>query len=362
MAIGFRAVSAPGTISANGQSLQVTIPATVQPGDGMILVSDISATATHFPLTALGWAQRAGFTTLDGTNTFRVFSKVATIDDPGSQVTLVSSSTVPRGAARLAAWSGTDPGDPIAEIFPKSYTANDDEHTLDPIVTDVADCWLVEVIGSKSPDGNPITSYTRGGTFTVRGAAYSSSVAGQSGREVAIGDDGTAHPISTSIGGEAPWVSDVATNNFGGATIALRPASGVQTVHLVSDIDQGGFTATPALASGATMASRLSDGLDSTYIQTSAAPTGEVYEGRLGLILNPGAGEDLTLRIRVQDSATSSVSREWELFQGVTVIASGTDTTVHADPTWLTFTIDAVDVATIDFDEPVDYRYTLTAS
>jgi hypothetical protein len=311
-------------------------------------------------MAAQGWAARVDLTTADTVNTFRVFSKVATVDDAGAQLTLVSSSPVPRGACRLAAWSGTDPGDPIAEIVASAYGANSVNHTLASLVTDVADCWLVEAVGSKSPAGNPITSYTRSG-LTVRGASYSGASTGQSGREVAIGDDGTAHPITTSIGGGAPWVSDVATSDFAGATIALAPASGVQTVHLVSDIDQGGWIATPALTGGATMAARLSDGADGTYIQTGEAPTAEVYEGRFGLVRNPGAGEGLTVRVRVQDSSASTVSRTLELLQDSVVIADTTDTTVRGAPDYVTLTVTDVEAATIDYDQPLDLRYTVTA-
>jgi hypothetical protein len=358
VAIAYRD-SAGAFISANGQNLSVTIPATVVGGDGLILVADISATATVS--TPSGWAFRDSVVTADTTNTCYIFSRVAAADSAGSTVTLVTSSPVPRGAIAVAAYSGTDPGDPIAEIIGSAFGANSTSHTVSSLVTDAAGQWLVEVIGSKSPVSNPITSYTRSG-LNLRRAVYSGAATGQSAREVAIADDATANTSGATIGGGGPWVSDVATSDFAGFTIALAAASGIQTVHPISDVTTTNWTPNPALTSGLPQASLLSDNADGTYVESSAAPSALVYETQLGTARDPGPGEDLTLTVRIRDVNASSATHLIELRQGGTTIDSLNHTTVVSSWTDVSFTIAAADVAGIDFGQPLSVRLTATAA
>jgi hypothetical protein len=358
MAIAYRD-SAGAVITANGQNLAVTIPATVIGGDGLILIADISATATVS--TPNGWALRKKVITADTSNSFYVFSRVAAADSAGSTVTLVTSSPVPRGAIAVAAYSGTDPGDPIAEIIGSAFGANSTSHTVSSLVTDAAGQWLVEAVGTKSPTSNPITSFTRSG-LNLRRAAYSGANTGQSGREVAIADDATANTSGATIGGGAAWVSDVATPDFAGVTIALAAASGIQTVHPISDVTTTSWTPNPTPPAGVPQASLLADNADGTYVESSSAPSALVGEWQLGTVRDPGSGEDLTLTVRIRDVNASSATHLIELRQGGTTIDSLNHTTVVSGWTDVSFTIDSADVGDIDFGQPLSVRVTATAA
>lgn len=357
MSIAYRD-GAVGLVTAAGQALAVTIPASVVAGDGMILAVDMAEDVSP----GSGWALRKKITTSDGTNNTFVYSRVAGPDDAGTVVTLLASATKSRGSAALAVWSGTDPGDPIHQIASTSDTVSSTTHTTPgTITTEIAGCWEVEIVCSKSPNGNPITSWTPPAGFTARKTAMSGAASGESQREAVIGDSGTDKASGTTLGGHV-WTADVASSNTALYTIALAPATGTQTVHPVSDVTTSGWTPSPALAGGQPQASHLSDGRDSSYLETSTGPTALVGEWKLGRVVPPGAGQDMTLTVRCRDTSAASVTRVIELMQGSTVISSSTDTTVRSSLTSVNVTVPAADLAAVTDWNDLRVRVTQTTA
>lgn len=357
MSIAFRA-AAEGLVTAAGQPLAVTIPASVVGGDGMLLVVDMSEEVDP----GSGWALRKKITTSDGNNITSVYSRVAGPDDAGSTVTLLESATKSRGAAGLAVWSGTDPGDPIHQIASTSDTSNSTTHTTPgTITTEIDGCWEVEIICSKSPFGNPITGWTPPEGFTVREIAQSGGSGSEAQRGVVIGDSGEAKSSGTDLGGHV-WTADVASDNTALYTIALAPATGTQTVHPISDVTVAGWTATPDVASGQPQASNLSDGRDSSYVETGTGPTALVGEWMLGRVVPPGTGEDMTLTVRCRDTSASSVERVIALMEGDTVISTHTDTTVRGSLTDVDVTVSAEDLEAVTDWSGLSVRVTQTTA
>lgn len=355
MAIAYRD-GAVGPLTAAGGTLAVTIPSSVVGGDGLLLAVDIAADID----TPAGWAQRKKIVTADGNNKTYVFSKVAGPDDGGTTVTLLTNAVPSRGQATLAAYSGTDPGDPIHQIASTSDTSNSTTHTSPATITTSIDgCWEVEIVCSKSPNGNPITDWQQPGGFTMRQEGLSGGASGQSQREACIADSATAKASGSNLGGHV-WTADVASNNTALFLVALAPASGTQTAHPVADITAWP-NVSPGLSSGSPQASHLSDGRDSSYVATSTGPTAEVGEWQIGRLVYPGAGEDLTVTVRCQDASASSVTRVIDLrWNGITV-ATTTDTTVRASLTDVPLTVTAEDLeAVTDWNLPFSVRVTAT--
>lgn len=357
MAIAYRD-GASGTLTASGGSLTVTVPATVVAGDGLIMVVDVAADLA----TPAGWAERKKITTLDGSNKTYVYSRVASVDDAGTTITLLSNATPSRGAVALAAYSGTDPGDPIHQIRSTSHTTSSTTLTTPTgITTSAANCWYVEAVASKSPTGNNATNWTEPAGFTMRREVLSGATSGQSQREACIADTGTAYPSGTALGG-GTWTCDVASDNKASFAIALAPAAGTQTAHPISDVTVTGWTAVPSLASGSPTASHLSDGNDSSYLDSSQAPSALVGEWTLGTLVNPGAGNGLTVTVRLRDISAASATHVIDLRQGATTIATTTDSTVRSSYTDVSLSVTAGEAATIDYTQPVTVRVTVTAA
>lgn len=357
MSIAYRD-GAVGLVTAAGQDLTVTIPASVVGGDGMILAVDMAEDVDPGP----GWALRKKITTSDGNNNTFVYSRVAGPDDAGSTVTLLTGATKSRGSAALAVWSGTDPGDPIHQIASTSDTSNSTTHTTPgTIVTEIPDCWEVEIVCSKSPFGNAISTWTPPAGFTARQTALSGGTSQEAQREAVIGDSGEAKASGATLGGHV-WTADVASNNTALYTIALAPATGTQTVHPISDVTVTGWTPTPAVAAGQPQASNLSDGRDSSYVETATGPTALVGEWKLGRVVPPGTGQDMTLTVRCRDTTATSVTRVIELVQGSTIISSGSDTTVRAALANVDVTIPAIDLEAVTDWSDLRVRVTQTTA
>lgn len=357
MSIAFRG-GAVGLVTAAGQDLKVVIPPSVVGGDGMILAVDMAEDVDP----GTGWALRKKITTSDGNNTSWVYSRVASTDDAGSTIMLLEGAAKSRGAAALAVYSGTDPGDPIHQIASTSDFSSSTTHTTPGSITTTIDgCWEVEVVCSKSPFGNAISSWTPPSGFTARATAMSGGTSNEAQREAVIGDSGAAKASGIDLGGHV-WTADVASDNTALYTIALAPATGTQTVHPIADVTVTGWTASPDVASGQPQASNLSDGRDSSYVETGTGPTALVGEWALGRVVPPGTGEDMTLTVRCRDTSAASVTRVIDLVEGATVISTHTDSTVRSTLTDVSVTIPAADLTTITDWSDLRVRVTQTTA
>jgi hypothetical protein len=207
LSISFRAVSS----TAGADTTAVTIPADVQPGDALLLLTAVNSSAT---ITApAGWSSVDTRSTAAATA--KVLTRVAQPGDAGAPV-IITNDGPPTGesVAVIAAYAGTDAVAPVhlsaGATAPGSVTA----HTV-PSVTTTGSTWVVHAAAARSagtPWTAPITSTVRAQHSTT-GATQVSAVV--TDRNVSLPPGATGTPALTS----ATATADAFT-----WTIALAPA------------------------------------------------------------------------------------------------------------------------------------------
>jgi PKD repeat protein len=133
-AIAFRGVA--DTAARVVTSASVTVPASVQAGDGMVLVASVNSTVSM--ATPSGWT--AERTQASGQVVTRVFSRVATGSDAGTQVRVTLGGTG-KLTLQLAAYSGTSSSDPVASVTGAADSGGT-AHTT-PAADAPAGAWVV---------------------------------------------------------------------------------------------------------------------------------------------------------------------------------------------------------------------------
>lgn len=207
--ISFRAVAQ--NAKSGVTSIPFTIPSTVQPGDGLVLlVTTNSAVTGSLPD---GWASEDKLSA--GTSvTGQVFSRVAQVGDAGSTVTVTLNGTA-RVNVQLVAYQGTSTTDPVSAVKHAS-DAGGTSHTT-PTLSATAGSWVVSFWADKSSTAH---SWTPPSSDVVT----RSNLAGQSGQVAALlADGGTAVP-NEPVGGLTATVP-VASNQAVMFTIVVAPAA-----------------------------------------------------------------------------------------------------------------------------------------
>ena len=207
--IGFRAEvdkMASGVTSAS-----VTVPSTVQSGDGMVLVVTTNSNVTSSAAPA-GWTLED--TLVSSTSlSAQVFSRVAGATDAGSTVTVGFSASV-RANLQLVAYSGTSATDPVATVT-HAADVGGTSHTT-PTATATAYDWVLSLWADKSSTTH---QWTAPSGVTVR-----SNLSAASGQVAALLADGNAPVPNQPVGGLTATVP-VASNRALMFTILLAPAS-----------------------------------------------------------------------------------------------------------------------------------------
>jgi len=191
--IAFRDAATP--FDADGvTSARVTVPASVQPGDGLVLVLSTNSTVNG--------AVPAGFTAV-GTQTAatamttQVWHRVAVTGDAGRDITVALSGRA-KVILELMAYSGTSVSAPVAS-FTGASDLGGSSHTT-PTVTAPAGAWVVSVWSDKSPSAR---SFTAPGGVSVR-----NSVAGSGSGDVAVLVADSGGPVAPGqVGGLTATVS-----------------------------------------------------------------------------------------------------------------------------------------------------------
>ncbi|GAA3141042.1 hypothetical protein GCM10010466_35110 [Planomonospora alba] len=188
--IAFRA--AAHTVG-NTTSASVTVPPSVQSGDGMLLFATLNtaSAAVTGPTGVIGWTQIADFTT--GSARTLVWKKTAVAGDAGGALTL-ELSPITKIGLQLVAYGGTSSADPVAAVATRSETASTTSHTGPAVEVGEPGGWLVSYWADKS-------SVTTGWTPPA-GVVVRDGVAGSgSGRITALlADSGGAVPAGTAGG------------------------------------------------------------------------------------------------------------------------------------------------------------------
>lgn len=314
MAVAFRVST---EAHATSGALAVTIPATVQAGDLLLLVGGLNNGGSA----GFDWSTPAGWTKKDdrsvGSNLYGVlYAKVAVSGDAGATVTLASGTTG-KSCAILAAYSGVDQSSPIDGVAGLSETISTASHTT-PTLTTTADQDVI-VIAAIQSDTTADTWSTTGG-YTKR--QDSTDNVNTNGHVVGTLQDKGPEAVGT-YGGEAITCSNAA-GKAAMWTIAISPQATTQTARPTSDIDVTNAVGVPTPGAGSGVYANLAANDDTHYAEISNG--GDVEVG-LGALIDPlsGSGHVVSYRAEFAGGATSGTVTA-TLKQGTTTIASWTDT------------------------------------
>ena len=199
--------------NTNSTSFAVRVPASVRPGDALVLLASQGGTV---PLTGpgTGWTQIGRAT--DGSHITTAWSRVATATDPGSTVRLTSGGTYTKAAVTLAAYTGTDTSDPVLAVAGSPEPGTSAAHTT-PTVSASAGALRVSYWSDKS-----------GGTTSwsaPSGEVTRATTAGAGGGRISalLTDPGAPVASDGPVGGLTA-TADASTNKATSWTLLLRPA------------------------------------------------------------------------------------------------------------------------------------------
>jgi hypothetical protein len=214
--LAFRAEAHASNPTLSTSNSQVTIPATVQPGDTLVLLGSYafgSTTTPANPTTPAGWTPAAPMVTNSALQS-AVWTKVAVAGDAGTTVStpLANSS---RSTLELAAYQGVAATGGIAAIA-SSQDVSTAAHTS-PTVTAPAGDWVVQFWSDKS---SGTTLWTPPSGVTERGTSYGSGTGRTSGL---LADSGA--PVAAGTYGGDTATTDVVSGRGIAWTLVLHPAT-----------------------------------------------------------------------------------------------------------------------------------------
>jgi hypothetical protein len=129
------------TASGNKTSHTVTLPATVQSGDGLLLMLATNSTATvAAPTGVTGWTQAGAVSTVSSRSV--LWRKVATAADAGRNVT-VTVSSISKANLVILAYRGTAPGNPLALVASAADAAGSSRHVTPQVTVADSRSWVV---------------------------------------------------------------------------------------------------------------------------------------------------------------------------------------------------------------------------
>lgn len=333
----------------NTAGLAVTIPASVQPGDALLLAFGIADGAATIA-TPSGWTSADART--DSGDKWVLFSKVAASGDGGSTVT-VSVTGQAAGAhmgAILYAAQGTDTSSPFSVVQGATDATSSASHNAPNATTAVDGCLMVAIMLDRA--GAQSTNFTATSGWTVQQQLKPSYTVSVMEGCVADRAAGTAGPVT------GPTLTATATSTHTALwTVALSPATTVQTARPVSDVTTSGWTAVPTATP---VAANLADQSDSTYVESPTSPSASVLEVKLPTL--GAAPATVTSRFALAGGAVSGTVVT-SLRQGTgTEIASWTEANPTSTPTTYVYALTPEQQAAVTDLTDVRIRTVVTAA
>ncbi|ACY96601.1 PKD domain-containing protein [Thermomonospora curvata] len=206
-AIGYRGGAG---FNANTREATVTVPSSVQPGDGMVLIMTANSTSVTITPPA-GWTQIG--TQTAGSAVSTVWKRVATAGDAGSTVS-VGVSDYAKVDLRLLAYEGTDTGNPVAAISGRVDASTVTEHATPTVTVSSAGAWAISYWADKS---SSTTEWTAPSGPTIRGTGVGSG----GGRIMTLVGD-TDGPVPTGSYGGLVATTDAASRGLMWTIILAR--------------------------------------------------------------------------------------------------------------------------------------------
>jgi hypothetical protein len=349
LAVAFRASNeAHATLG----SLSVTIPATVQAGDLLILVGGLNNAGNA----SYDWATPSGWTRRDdralGSNVYAaVYAKIAASGDAGSTVTLTSSTTG-KSCAIVAAYSGVDQSQPIDVMAALTETVSTASHATPTVTTTVDQDWVV--VACIQSDSAADTWSTATGYTKRQDSTDNVNTGGH-----VVGTLQDKGPLAVGTYGGETLTATTAAIKAATWTIAVSPQQSTQTARPVSDVDVTNAVGVPTPGAGSGVYADLAANDDAHYAEISNGGDVEVL---LSSLIDPlsSSGHTVSYRADYGGGATSG-SIAVELRQGTTVIASWTDTLTGSFQTF-THTLSAAEADAITDYADLRLRFTATVA
>ncbi|MCZ3386261.1 MAG: phytase, partial [Actinomycetia bacterium] len=186
-------------VAVNATSAFPRVPATVQPGDTMLL--SVTANRSDIALTApTGWQDLGR--QVDESMQSRLWTRAALPGDAGALVR-VSSSGSTKIVAQLLAYSGTSATTPIGSVASAAELSKTAGHRT-PVTTSAPGSWAVSLWSNKS---SSTTGWTAPGGVSVRQYQGTTST----GRTTALAADSGGPVGTTTYGGLTAIASQVGT-------------------------------------------------------------------------------------------------------------------------------------------------------
>jgi hypothetical protein len=289
------------SVSGAAAVKRITLPASVQPGD-LLLIQWSAAVAPDTP--PLGWAE---IVTYDGGVSHRIYRKFAAPGDANAQITIPSTSVA---KVSLAAVVIANP---------------------DSVVPTSGQGGLVETVSSTTHVGPGITSTTTGLVLqflSLKDGATASSARSISAGYTLLQNQGTGGSnsmiamiaVSTTdiASGTVPavtWTSDQASSNAHSVAIAIAPRSNNLAVRTITDITS---PAGSTNVGGTSMSAVRGDDDPNTYTLIPVSTTAVVSEMKFGTLSGPL--KQVTGKVILDGSNTVTITPA--LVQGTTVLAT----------------------------------------
>ncbi|MEU8798006.1 PKD domain-containing protein [Spirillospora sp. NPDC048819] len=191
--------------NANVSTATAQIPASVQPGDGLIMVLTFNSADHSMTTPPAGWTEVD--TQEVGNATSVLWKRVAQAGDAGTQVN-IGLSGYTKADIRLLAYAGTNTSDPIAEVAKGTDSDAVTAHESPDASVGAGGSWAVTYWGDKS---SSTTSWTAPAGVTTRGTGIGSgggritSLIADSGGAVATGDYGGKTATTNASSRAAMW-------------------------------------------------------------------------------------------------------------------------------------------------------------
>jgi PKD repeat protein len=212
--IGYR--DAASTTVTGVASASLTVPATVQAGDGLVLITSTNSGATA--ATPAGYTAE-GTQTSNASITSQVFSRVATASDAGSTVAVTFAASV-KATVQLVAYRGTSISDPVS-LVSTAVDVGGTSHTTPVVTVPRAGSWVMSVWSDKQTVAR---SWTAPSGVTVRSSVAGVGAGGGSGDVATLLGDGNI-PVPVQRAGGLTATVPTASNRAAMFTIVLAPSS-----------------------------------------------------------------------------------------------------------------------------------------
>lgn len=315
MAIAFRASNEAHVASG---ALTLTIPATVQAGDLLVVIAALNNagnTGYNWATPAGGWVRRDDRNV--GSNLYAaVYSKIAVSGDAGATLTLTSASTG-KSCGIVAAYSGCDQASPIDALTPLSETTSTTTHATPTVATTQDQDWVL--IAAAQSDSVAESWSTPAGYTKRQDSLDNVSVSGHC--TATLQDKG---PLSVGTYGGESLTAAGASNKAATWTIAISPQQSTQVARPVSDVTVTSTVGVPTPGGGSGIYADTAANDDTHYAEVSNS--GVIEHGMAALIdPNASTGHIVSYRARYAGGATSG-TQTVTLKQGTTTIATWTDT------------------------------------